>query len=147
MRWCTPPSAGSMTGMSKISPPGGVNLWGAPPPPAAMAGGKSPVCLSCSYERLSFVILLSHNTGKICSLRRMKKRIRMNPVRRVRMCYWKQWRRFRTRVRNLLKLGTHPGVPISMGFIQKGLYKCARTLALQSLYILFNRIFGACLHA
>jgi RNA-directed DNA polymerase len=26
--------------------------------------------------------------------------------RRVRMCYWKQWRRTRTRVRELLKLGT-----------------------------------------
>ncbi|MBN1366138.1 MAG: hypothetical protein JW976_15140 [Syntrophaceae bacterium] len=32
--------------------------------------------------------------------------------RRVRMCYWKQWRRFKTRVRTLLKTGTDPGVAI-----------------------------------
>lgn len=52
--------------------------------------------------------------------------------RRVRMCYWKQWRRFYTRVRNLLKLGTHPGVAIPMCFSRKGPWKCARTLATQT---------------
>jgi len=52
--------------------------------------------------------------------------------RRVRMCYWKQWRRFRTRVRNLLKLGAHPGVAIPMCFSRKGPWKCARTLATQT---------------
>jgi RNA-directed DNA polymerase len=52
--------------------------------------------------------------------------------RRVRMCYWKQWRRFRTRVRNLLKLGTHPGVAIPLCFSRKGPWKCARTLATQT---------------
>jgi RNA-directed DNA polymerase len=52
--------------------------------------------------------------------------------RRVRMCFWKQWRRFRTRVRNLLKLGTHPGVAIPMCFSRKGPWKCARTLATQT---------------
>jgi RNA-directed DNA polymerase len=52
--------------------------------------------------------------------------------RRVRMCYWKQWRRFKTRVRNLLKIGTHPGVAIPMCFSRKGPWKCARTLATQT---------------
>jgi RNA-directed DNA polymerase len=52
--------------------------------------------------------------------------------RRVRMCYWKQWRRVRTRVRNLLKLGTHPNVAIPMSFSRKGPWKCARTLATQT---------------
>lgn len=52
--------------------------------------------------------------------------------RRVRMCFWKQWRRFKTRVRNLLKLGTHPGVAIPMCFSRKGPWKCARTLATQT---------------
>jgi RNA-directed DNA polymerase len=52
--------------------------------------------------------------------------------RRVRMCYWKQWRRFRTRVRNLLKLGTHPGVAIPLCFSRKGPWRCARTLATQT---------------
>jgi len=52
--------------------------------------------------------------------------------RRVRMCYWKRWRYVRTRVRNLLKMGTHPGVAIPMSFSRKGPWKCARTLATQT---------------
>jgi len=52
--------------------------------------------------------------------------------RRVRMCYWKQWGRFKARVRNLLKIGTHPGVAIPMCFSRKGPWKCARTLATQT---------------
>lgn len=52
--------------------------------------------------------------------------------RRVRMCYWKQWRFVRTRVRNLLKIGTHPNVAIPMSLSRKGPWKCARTLATQS---------------
>ena len=34
--------------------------------------------------------------------------------------------------RNLLKLGTHPGVAIPMGLSRKGPWKCARTLATQT---------------
>lgn len=52
--------------------------------------------------------------------------------RRVRMCYWKQWRYVRTKVRNLLKLGTHPGVAIPMCLSRKGPWRCARTLATQT---------------
>lgn len=52
--------------------------------------------------------------------------------RRIRMCYWKQWRYVRTRVRNLLKLGTHPGVAIPMCLSRKGPWRCARTLATQT---------------
>ncbi len=52
--------------------------------------------------------------------------------RRVRMCFWKQWRRFKTRVHNLLKLGTHPGVAIPMCFSRKGPWKCARTFFTQT---------------
>jgi RNA-directed DNA polymerase len=52
--------------------------------------------------------------------------------RRVRMCYWKQWRYVRTRVRNLLKMGTHRNVAIPMSFSRKGPWKCARTLATQT---------------
>jgi hypothetical protein len=43
-----------------------------------------------------------------------------------------QWRYVRTRVRNLLKMGTHPNVAISMSFSRKGPWKCARTLATQT---------------
>ena len=52
--------------------------------------------------------------------------------RRMRMCYWKQWRFVRTRVRNLLKMGTHPNIAVPMGLSRKGPWKCARTLATQS---------------
>jgi RNA-directed DNA polymerase len=52
--------------------------------------------------------------------------------RRVRMCYWKQWRWCRTKIRNLLKLGTHPGVAIPMCLSRKGPWRCARTLATQT---------------
>jgi len=52
--------------------------------------------------------------------------------RRVCMCYWKQWRYVRTRVRNLLKMGTHRNVAIPMSFSRKGPWKCARTLATQT---------------
>jgi RNA-directed DNA polymerase len=52
--------------------------------------------------------------------------------RRVRMCYWKQWRRVRTRIRNLLKMGAKPGVAIPICQTRKGPWKCARTLATQT---------------
>ena len=51
--------------------------------------------------------------------------------RRIRMCYWKQWRRCRTKVRNLLKLGTPLDAAISVGLSRKGPWKLARTLATQ----------------
>jgi len=47
------------------------------------------------------------------------------------MCYWKQWRRCRTKVRNLLKLGTPLDAAISVGLNRKGPWKLARTYATQ----------------
>jgi len=52
--------------------------------------------------------------------------------RRVRMCYWKQWRRVRTRIKNLLKIGAKPGVAIPICQTRKGPWKSARTLATQT---------------
>jgi RNA-directed DNA polymerase len=52
--------------------------------------------------------------------------------RRVRMCYWKQWRWCRTKVRNLLKLGTSLKAAIDVGMSRKGPWRLARTLATQS---------------
>ena len=52
--------------------------------------------------------------------------------RRVRMCYWKQWRWCRTKVRNLLKIGTSLRLAISVGLSRKGPWHLARTLATQS---------------
>jgi RNA-directed DNA polymerase len=49
--------------------------------------------------------------------------------RRLRMCYWKQWRRPRTRISNLLKLGTSKRHAISTGLSRKGYWRLSRTLA------------------
>ena len=52
--------------------------------------------------------------------------------RRVRMCYWKQWRLCRTRVRELRKLGTSLNAALSAGLSRKGPWRLARTLATQT---------------
>jgi len=52
--------------------------------------------------------------------------------RRLRMCYWKQWRRTRTKVRELLKLGTSLNAAIPVALSRKGPWHLARTLATQS---------------
>ena len=52
--------------------------------------------------------------------------------RRIRMCYWKQWRWCRTKVRELVKLGTSIKAAISVGLSRKGYWHLARTLATQS---------------
>jgi RNA-directed DNA polymerase len=52
--------------------------------------------------------------------------------RRMRMCYWKQWRYARTKIRNLLKLGTYRNVAIDVGLSRKGPWRLARTLATQT---------------
>ena len=52
--------------------------------------------------------------------------------RRLRMCYLKQWRKPRTRIRNLIKLGTRTFTAVCLGLSSKGPYRLARTLATQS---------------
>ncbi|MCG8093234.1 MAG: group II intron reverse transcriptase/maturase [Candidatus Thiodiazotropha endolucinida] len=52
--------------------------------------------------------------------------------RRMRMCYLKQWHKPRTRIRNLIKLGTRTRTAVSLGLSSKGPYRLARTLATQS---------------
>jgi RNA-directed DNA polymerase len=52
--------------------------------------------------------------------------------RRIRMCYLKQWCKPRTRIRNLIKLGTRTLTAVSLGLSSKGPYRLARTLATQS---------------
>jgi len=52
--------------------------------------------------------------------------------RRVRMCYWKQWRYARTKVRNLLKLGTFKTTAILTAISRKGPWHLSRTLATQT---------------
>jgi len=52
--------------------------------------------------------------------------------RRVRMCYWKQWRRPRTKIRNLLALGTSKWQAIGTGLSSKAYWHLSRTLATQT---------------
>ena len=52
--------------------------------------------------------------------------------RRLRMCYWKQWRYARTKVRHLLKLGTSKRQAIMTAISRKGPWHLARTLAAQT---------------
>ena len=52
--------------------------------------------------------------------------------RRMRMCYVKQWRWCRTKVRELVKLGTNLRLAISIGLSRKGPWRLSKTLATQS---------------
>lgn len=52
--------------------------------------------------------------------------------RRLRMCYWKRWRRPRTRIRELINLGTGKREAILVGLSRKGPWHLARTLATQT---------------
>jgi RNA-directed DNA polymerase len=52
--------------------------------------------------------------------------------RRLRMCYWKQWRFCRTKVSNLLRLGTFLKSAIDVAISRKGPWRLSRTLATQS---------------
>jgi len=52
--------------------------------------------------------------------------------RRLRMCYLKQWRRAKTKVRELRKLGTSLRAAISVAMSRKGPWRLAKTLATQT---------------
>jgi RNA-directed DNA polymerase len=52
--------------------------------------------------------------------------------RRLRMCLWKQWRYVRTKVRELLKLGTAKTTAIRTALSRKGPWHLSRTLATQT---------------
>jgi RNA-directed DNA polymerase len=52
--------------------------------------------------------------------------------RRVRMCYWKQWRKPRTRIRHLIKLGAGRKHAIFTGLSRKSYWHLSKTLATQT---------------
>lgn len=52
--------------------------------------------------------------------------------RRIRMCYWKQWRYTRTKVRNLLALGTYKRQAIMTAISSKSYWHLSKTLATQT---------------
>ena len=47
--------------------------------------------------------------------------------RRLRMCYWRQWRKPRTKVRSLIKLGVSERLAISCGITSKGPCRSSKT--------------------
>ncbi|MEH6595855.1 MAG: group II intron reverse transcriptase/maturase [Colwellia polaris] len=59
--------------------------------------------------------------------------------RRIRMCYWRQWRKPRTKVNNLLKRGVPLALAVSCGATRKGVWRSAKTkginLALSNEYL------------
>ena len=61
--------------------------------------------------------------------------------RRIRMCYWKQWRWVRTKIKNLLALGVSLKTAIQHGVSSKSYWHMARTPALQ------QALSNACLKA
>jgi RNA-directed DNA polymerase len=52
--------------------------------------------------------------------------------RRLRMCYWKQWRRCRKRVRELLKLGVSERQAVMTALSRKSYWHLSKTMATQS---------------
>ncbi len=52
--------------------------------------------------------------------------------RRLRMCYLKQWRKAKTKVRELRRLGTSLTTAISVAISRKGPWRLAKTLATQT---------------
>jgi RNA-directed DNA polymerase len=51
--------------------------------------------------------------------------------RRIRMCYWKQWRRPRTKVRNLVRLGVSLDFAIKHAITRKRYWRMSRTPAMR----------------
>jgi len=47
--------------------------------------------------------------------------------RRIRMAYWRQWRKPRTKVRRLMKLGVHVQAAVACGITSKGPWRSAKT--------------------
>lgn len=52
--------------------------------------------------------------------------------RRLRMCYWKQWRRPRKRIRELIRLGVKVREAINLGLSRKSYWRLSKTLATNS---------------
>ena len=66
--------------------------------------------------------------------------------RRVRMAYWRQWRRPRTKVRSLMRLGVHVKSAVACGITSKGPWHSAKTpgiqQALSNAYLKFQGLYA-----
>jgi RNA-directed DNA polymerase len=62
--------------------------------------------------------------------------------RRMRMAYWRQWRKVRTKIRNLRALGVETRTAILCGLSSKGPWRNAKTPAIQQALSLefFNKV-------
>ena len=58
--------------------------------------------------------------------------------RRLRMCYWRQWRKPRTKVRNWIKLGVSKRLAIACGITSKGPCRSSKT---KGINIAINKAF------
>lgn len=90
------------------------------------------VSMTYRYEKLSEYLRGWMNYYGISEYYRPIPEIDQWLRRRVRMCYWKQWVRPRTRVKNLLKLGTRKKTAILTAISRKGPWHLSRTLATQT---------------
>jgi RNA-directed DNA polymerase len=66
--------------------------------------------------------------------------------RRVRMAYWRQWRKPRTKVRSLMKLGVHVQSAVACGITSKGPWRSSKTpgiqQALSNAYLKFEGLYA-----
>ena len=51
--------------------------------------------------------------------------------RRIRMCYWKQWRHPRTKLRNLRRLGVELDMALKQALSRKGYWRLSQTPAMR----------------
>ncbi|ARU58315.1 hypothetical protein OLMES_4306 [Oleiphilus messinensis] len=49
----------------------------------------------------------------------------------IRMAYWRQWRKPRTKVRNLMKLGVHVQAAVAYGITTKGPWRSSKSPGIQ----------------
>jgi RNA-directed DNA polymerase len=107
-----------------------------PSPTSSTASGNSPGALGVSrayrLERLARYIRGWMNYFGISDYYRPIPELDHWLRRRIRMCYWKQWRRVRTKVRHLLALGTGKRQAILTALSSKSYWHLSRTLATQS---------------
>ena len=118
----------------------GANLWGVSAAQAgAIRAGLSPdtnspedcLCLAkgraCGPARPARRTAYYGISQYYCPVPELDDWIR----RRIRMCYWKQWRWVRTKIKQLLALGVSLKTAIQHGVSSKSYWHMARTPALQ----------------
>ena len=54
---------------------------------------------------------------------------------RIRMCYWRQWRKPRTKVRSFIKLGVPGKLAIDCGITSKGPWRISKTYGINDKYL------------